>query len=40
MPIPLVRVHRVNDVRLDTVDKPTVSAGDILMFFTTRLSMR
>ncbi len=34
MSIPLVRVHGVNDVRLDTVDRPSVSADDLLVEVT------
>lgn len=31
MSIPLVRVHAVDDVRLDRVEKPTITADDILV---------
>ena len=31
MPMPLVRVHGVNDVRLDTVAQPSITADDILV---------
>ena len=31
MSIPLVRVHGVNDVRLDAVEKPRITANDILV---------
>lgn len=31
MPMPLVRVHGVDDVRLDTIDAPAVTADDILV---------
>ena len=31
MSMPLVRVHGVDDVRLDTVEKPTITADDVLV---------